>query len=255
MNFFDFIIYIIVFVYGSVVGSFLNVLIYRFPIGIPVVKGRSFCPVCKIKLRVDDLIPILSYIRLRGKCRNCNNKIDIRYPFVEFFTGGIAIITVYAIGLNIEAILVFIIASILIVIALIDLDTMTIPNETIISLIPFALLLIFFKDRVNMISILTGFFIISLPMYSLNIFIKGGFGGGDIKLMAICGAMLGWKSALVSGVIAIFIAGMYSSYMLIFQKIKLGTHIAFGPYLCLGVYISLLYGDIIMDKYIALLNL
>lgn len=255
MNSFGFVVYSIVFLYGVAIGSFLNVLIYRFPIGIPVVKGRSFCPKCNIKLKVYDLVPILSYIRLRGKCRNCNNKISGRYPLVEFFTGCIAIITVYTIGLNLESLTVFIIASILMVIALIDLDTMTIPNEAIISLIPVALLLIFLQGRMNLFSILIGFFVVSLPMYILNIIIKDGFGGGDIKLMAICGAMLGWKSALVSGVIAVFVAGIYSSYMLICQKTKLGIRIAFGPYLCLGVYISLLYGEKMMDMYIALLNL
>lgn len=255
MNFLDFIVYSIIFLYGAIIGSFLNVLVYRIPMEIPISNGRSFCPNCNVKIRNDDLIPILSYIRLRGKCRSCNHKISIRYLLVEIFTGFISIVTFYKIGLRTESIIIFIIASILIVVALIDIDTMTIPNKIVMSLIPFVILLIFLQNRMNLYSIVFGFFSVSLPMYILNVFIKDGFGGGDIKLIAICGAMLGWENTLVAVIIAIIIAGSYSSYMLISKKTKLGTRIAFGPYLCAGVYISLLYGDEIISNYILLLNL
>lgn len=255
MRFSNLIVYMVIFIYGTVIGSFLNVIIYRIPVGISIFKGRSFCPTCNIKIRDDDLVPILSYIRLSGKCRNCNNKISIRYPVLEFFTGFIAIVTFYNEGVNLQAIIIFIIASILIVIAVIDIDTMTIPNKLLISLIPVAILYVFLQNRINFMSILIGFFSISLPMYVLNILIKDSFGGGDIKLVAICGAMIGWEDALVAAVIAIFIAGTYSSYMLISKKTKLGTRIAFGPYLCLGIYISLLYGNRIINGYISILNI
>lgn len=255
MRFLNLIVYMVIFIYGAVIGSFLNVIIYRIPVGISIFKGRSICPSCNIKIRDDDLVPILSYIRLRGKCRNCNHKISTRYPLIELFTGFIAILTFYNEGFNVQSIIIFIIASILIVIALIDVDTMTIPNKLLISLIPVAIIYFLLQNGINFIAILTGFFSISLPMYILNIFIEDSFGGGDIKLVAICGAMIGWENALVSAVIAIFIAGAYSSYLLISKKTKLGTRISFGPYLCLGTYISLLYGNKIINGYISLLNI
>lgn len=250
-----FIIYLIIFMYGSSIGSFLNVLVYRIPLNISIAKGRSYCPNCKTQIKNYDLVPIFSYINLGGKCRSCNNKISLRYPMVEMFTGVIAIITFISIGLNIKAMLIFFLASILIVIGLIDLDTMTIPNELIIALIPVSIALVFFQGNLDILDRVIGFFEVSLPMYILNIFIKDSFGGGDIKLIAVCGALLGWENTLLAAFIAIIIAGTYASYLLISGKSKKGAHIAFGPYLCLGIYVSLLYGDKVISWYLALFGL
>lgn len=250
-----FIIYLIIFIYGASIGSFLNVLIYRIPLGISISKGRSYCPNCKTKIKNYDLIPILSYIILKGKCRNCGNRISLRYPMVELFTGIIALLSFCKLGLTFEAMTIFLIASILITIALIDIDTMTIPDRLTVSIIPLAIILSFFQNDVTIFERIIGFFIISLPMIALNKFIEDSFGGGDIKLIAVCGLMLGWKNILLASFIAILISGIYASYLLISKKSKKGTHIAFGPYLCIGIYTSLLYGDELISWYLSLFGL
>lgn len=250
-----FIIYLIVFLYGISIGSFLNVLVYRIPLGIPISKGRSYCPKCKVQIKNYDLIPILSYVILRGKCRSCRDKISIRYPLVELLTGIVSIITFYVYDFRIEFIVVFAIASILITISLIDIDSMIIPDRLIISIIPLAIVLSFFQKDISIIERIVGFFVISSPMVLLNNFIKDSFGGGDIKLIAVCGAMLGWEKIILATFIGIIISGTYAIYLLISKKSKMGTHIAFGPYLCFGIYISLLFGNAIIRSYLGFFGL
>lgn len=126
--FVNIILYVYIFVLGLVIGSFLNVVIYRLPQEISVAKGRSFCPHCHAPIKGYHNIPVFSYFWLRGKCADCKEPIAIRYPLVEFFTGlmGIAILAVY--GFSFQWVVAFAIGAILICITMIDFDTMTIPN-------------------------------------------------------------------------------------------------------------------------------
>lgn len=250
--FINLMLFFIIFIYGACIGSFLNVVIYRVPNNISIARGRSYCPKCNQKIKNYDLIPILSYILLRGKCRNCKDSISIRYPLIELFTGIIAVITFVARGFSLEAVIIFLVAAILIAIAMIDFDTMTIQDELVIAIMPLALVMVYLQNDISILSRIIAFFEISIPMVILNCFVQDSFGGGDVKLISVCGIMLGWQNTLLAMFIAILIGGFYAIYLLVSGKSKKGAHIAFGPYICIGVYIAMIYGNEIISMYLNL---
>lgn len=248
-------LYAIIFIYGACIGSFLNVVIYRVPNEISIAKGRSYCPRCNTQIRNYDLVPIASYLKLKGKCRQCKAQISKRYPLVELFTGMVAVMIFMVKGFAMISVTVFIVSAILIAISMIDFDTMTIPDGLVIAMIPLAIYMAFMQSDVSFISSVIGFFAVSVPMLLLNQVIPDSFGGGDVKLIAVCGFMLGWENTLLAMFIAILIGGIYAVYLLVSGKSKRGAHIAFGPYICLGVYISMLYGNEIIKLYLGMFGL
>ncbi|MDD4689956.1 MAG: prepilin peptidase [Eubacteriales bacterium] len=243
-------LYFYIFLLGITIGSFLNVVIYRVPNGISVAAGRSFCPSCKETLRSYDLIPIVSYLALGGKCRVCKTKISPRYPIIELLSGILAIGSVWLYGFHIDALVLFVISTILLCISLVDYDTMTIPDALLFSLLPVAIVLPFLDPSVGIVSRIIGFFAISLPMYGALYLIEDCFGGADIKLFAILGFILGWKNILLTFFIAIILAAICS---VVASKIKKedykGKHIPFGPYICLGAFIAMIFGHNIIEWY------
>ena len=165
------VIYGVIFLAGICIGSFLNVLIYRIPLGINVAKGRSFCPECKKKLQAKDLVPLLSFFVLRGSCRFCGQKISRRYPVVEFLGGMLAVTSLYFFWLTWQALLVYAAVCILLVIAFIDIDTREIPDRLNIALFVLALISVFLFPDITVIERVIGFFEISLPLLLLNLMI------------------------------------------------------------------------------------
>lgn len=244
-------LYVYVFVIGCCIASFINVVIYRVPLGISVAKGRSFCPECHHQLHALDLIPIVSYVFLRGKCRYCGSHIPVRDTLLELFGGMLGMLCFYRFGFDWRMIIAFAFAMVMVAISMIDLDTMEIPNGLIIVCLIIAVISIPFTDM-SLVDRIVGFFVLSLPLYLLNYIIPDSFGGGDIKLLAVCGLMLGWKYVLVGMFIAIILAGGYATYSLVTHKVDRKAHIAFGPYICIGVFIALLYGQEILNVYLGL---
>lgn len=251
--FINFILYLYIFVIGIVIGSFLNVVIYRVPKEISFAKGRSFCPHCQAQIKGYHNVPVFSYLWLRGKCADCGESISIRYPLVELFTGLIAILIFAVYGFSFQWLVVFAAGAILICITMIDFDTMIIPNGLVIALMAPALLSFFFFPQVGILSRVIGIFVISLPMLALVLVIPDAFGGGDIKLMAVAGFMLGWGNTLLATFIGLLLGGAVAVYLLA-QKTK-DKHMAFGPYLCIGIMTALLFGDIIIQWYFNLFGL
>lgn len=247
------IFYLYVFVIGIVIGSFLNVVIYRVPLEISVAKGRSFCPNCHAQIKGYHNIPVFSYLWLRGKCADCGERIAIRYPLVELFTGLMAVLIFAVYGFSFQWLVVFSAGAILICITMIDFDTMIIPNGLVLALMAPALLSFFFFPEVGILSRVIGIFAISLPMLILVLFIPDAFGGGDIKLMAVAGFMLGWGNTLLAAFVGLLLGGAVAVYLLV-QKTK-DKHMAFGPYLCIGIMTALLFGDIIIQWYFNLFGL
>lgn len=243
------ILYVLVFLFGSVIGSFLNVLIYRLPQNKSFTKGRSFCPDCRQQLKAIDLVPLFSYLFLRGKCRYCQAKISPRYPLVEALGGILAVVSLAVYGLSLTSIASFALIAGLIAISFIDWDTLEIPNGLVIYLFIPALALVFLLPDVSLLSHGIGFFAVSLPLFILANIIKGSFGGGDIKMMAACGLALGWQLSLVALFIAFIGGGIHALYMLRSRKGGAKTQFAFGPYLALGVTASLLFGSHILSWY------
>ena len=244
-------LYLLVFVFGLVIGSFLNVVIYRVPNNISISKGRSYCPKCNHKIQNRDLIPVLSYLILGGKCRHCKGKISLRYPMIELATGVLALVIVLFKGIFLEALILFAIGAILLAITLIDWDTMTIPNSLIIALVPLAVILAWVTGDWNIWGRIIGALVISVPMYISLYFIEESFGGGDIKLFAALGFLLGWEKILLTLIIASVIAAIIGISMTKSKKESIkGKHIPFGPYICFGAMVAILFGDAILSWYL-----
>lgn len=203
-------LYLYAFLIGICITSFLNVVIWRLPQGLSFVKGRSFCPSCHHQLQWYDLFPVFSYLFLKGKCRYCGNKISARETVLEFLGGCIGMFCFYTYGFSWDTVLVFAVFMILFTITMIDFDTMTIPNGLIISLIvPVGIFTVLHPETALMTRAI-GFFIVSLPMYLLTLLIPDCFGGGDIKLIAVAGFLLGWKLTLLAFFISVLIGGSYA---------------------------------------------
>lgn len=251
-------ILVFIFLFGIVIGSFLNVLIYRLPRKISVVsKMRSACPHCGVLIAWYDNIPVLSWILLRGKCRHCKERISVLYPVVEILTGIIALLSFSYFGLNPTGILVFIFFSILLVITIIDLQFMIIPDAInkpgmIIGLFIGALNqfteIFNFPVSSNILDSVLG----ALLGYGLLYFIAwsyfkyakvSGLGGGDIKLMGFTGALLGVNSIFPSILMASF-AGVFAGlFVLLVRRSGLKTEIPFGPWLALGIVFYMFGAD------------
>lgn len=247
------IFYVYVLILGLVVGSFLNVVIYRIPQGISIAKGRSFCPTCKSPIKAYQNIPLFSFIFLRGRCAHCGEKISFRYPLIEGLTGILAMVSFFVFGLSIQFLIVFITTALLICIAFIDLETMTIPNSLVIALIIPVLVSFFFFPEISFVSRLVGIFIVSAPMLILTFLIPEAFGGGDIKLMAVAGFMLGFPNTLLATFIALIFGGIVAVFYLV-QRTR-ERHMAFGPYLCIGIYLAQNFGQVILRCYLSLFGL
>lgn len=250
---------VILFALGICIFSFLNVMIYRIPRKLNFVKGRSFCPSCGHTLRSADLIPIVSYLFLGGKCRYCGQKIGVRDTLVELLGGVLALVCAwYYRAQPAAAVTVFVFFCILTVIAFLDLDTMEIEDGCWIAVLVLAVVSYFtmrgVMPGVSVASKLIGMVCVSVPMLLLTLCIPGAFGGGDIKLMAACGAFLGWRLVLVSMALAILLGGIWGIYLLAAKKKGRKEHFAFGPFLCTGMFFGLLYGEKLIGWYMHFLQ-
>lgn len=248
-------LYIYAFVFGACIASFMNVVIYRLPIGLSISKGRSRCDHCHTQLKWYDLIPVVSYVVYRGKCHYCGAKIGIRGWLLEIAGGLLACLCFYHYGFSLMTIASFILAEILIAVTFIDIDTMEIPDELIIATGIMAIIFAFIDPSVSLLSRVIGFFIISVPMLLLCFIKEGAFGGGDIKLIAMLGFALGGVNVCVGTFIAIISGGIYAIILLATHNIKLQQHMAFGPFLSAGCFIALLYGSQMLHTYLALYGL
>ncbi len=244
-------------VFGLVIGSFLNVCIYRMPKNISVAKGRSYCPKCDETLSPLELVPVLSFLALRGRCRHCKAKISPRYAAVELLTAILFALCGYFIAPYsiVFAAVYAIFFAILIVITFIDLDTMEVPDRLHICIAILALACMYFRVD-EFWYYLLGAVIVSIPMLIIAI-ITGGFGGADIKLMAAAGLLLGAKSIVVSFLAAILIMGSIG-VVLIIRKIifkrEYNKKMPFCPALTFGCVTGTFLGDIISGWYFSLLT-
>lgn len=250
---------IYIFIVGTFIGSFLNVCIYRIPRKKSIIFPPSTCPHCGCRINPWDNFPILSYALLGRKCRSCKQPISFQYPLVELLTGLLFWLTIHTFGLKPQAFSYLIFIAALIVVAFIDLEHQIIPN--IISLpgivvgFMLACVTLPLSPKHSLIGILTGGGIIYLVSYFSLIFLgKEGMGGGDMKLMAMVGAFLGWKNALLTIFLGSLSGSIIGVSLMIFKKKKRGDYIPFGPFLVLGAIISLFVGDQIIGWYFNMAN-
>jgi len=257
----DPVILLIVFVFGAVFGSFLNVAIYRLPRELSLVKPPSACPQCKTRIKFYDNIPLISYLVLRGKCRHCEAKIPFRYFLVELLAGTLAVFAIYYFGLNVRGLTAAALSLSFIAIFFIDLDFTIIPDFFTIPgvVIGFAVSFIpgaFVDWKQSLISLLVGgggFYLIGLMGKAL--FKKDALGLGDVKFAAMLGAFIGWQSLLLVMVLASFMGSIVGIIIIYLSGKGRQSYIPFGPFLVAGAWITMFFGDVIIKAYLDLVGL
>ena len=247
----EIIFYIIVFVYGITIGSFVNVCIYRIPKKENIVNVRSHCMQCGYQLKWYDLVPLFSYVFLGGKCRKCKTKISIQYPIIEAVNGILYVLVFFVNGWNAVSILYCLFASALLTLSIIDFRTYEIPFGINLFILTLGLIHVA-MDFDHWLQYAIGLLSVSIFLYVIYIATKGrGIGGGDVKLMATCGLLLGWKLNLVGFLLGCILGSILH---LIRMKVTKASHVlAMGPYLSLGVLLAALWGDRIINWYLAYL--
>jgi len=248
---------ILIFILGLIVGSFSNVCICRIPKNESIIFPASHCPKCSSPIKPVDNIPLLSYILLKGRCRNCKSKISIQYPIVELLSGLIYLIIYLAYGLSVQTLIYIILSSALIIIAFIDLNQQIVPDVISLPGIVIGFIVSFFVPYISFINsglgiLVGGGIILIIGMAGSVIFKKEAMGGGDVKLAAMIGAFLGWRYIIISLFLGFFL-GALAGIILIMSKIKSREDtVPFGPFIVLGSYITLLCGEKIISWYLGI---
>ncbi|MCH5274832.1 MAG: prepilin peptidase [Lachnospiraceae bacterium] len=242
----------VVFLYGSVIGSFVNVCILRLPRKESVVKVRSHCENCGYQLKWYDLVPIFSYMFLGGKCRKCKTRISPQHLVLEVLNGGLYVLVFCVCGIGVEALLFCLAGSALLVLSFIDWKTYEIPVGCNIF-IGFLGIIRAALDYRNLLLYIIGLVSVSVFLYILYVCTKGrAIGGGDIKLMAACGLLLGWKLIILAFLIGCIVGAVVH---LIRMRVSGEGHVlAMGPYLSIGVMAAALWGERFLSWYLGVLG-
>ncbi|MEL7568045.1 MAG: prepilin peptidase [Dehalobacterium sp.] len=242
--------FFIIFIFGLIIGSFLNVCINRIPRGESIVFPPSRCEACNTYLKPFDLVPVASFLLLKGKCRYCGDKLSWRYPMLELFTGFLFALVYQVIGFGISIIPYLFLTSLLLIISFIDIDHYRIPDPLIIIGLGAGIAFQIFIPFQPLINALLGFFTGGGILFLIALLSRGGMGGGDIKLGALIGLFLGWKLMLLSLFLAAFLASTAGICLMILKKKSRKDAIPFGPFLSLAAFISLLRGNYLISWYI-----
>ncbi|HVN85638.1 MAG TPA: A24 family peptidase [Candidatus Binatia bacterium] len=250
-------IYAVAFIFGAIVGSFLNVCIHRIPSGESIVSPPSRCPQCGMHIRPIDNIPLMSYLLLRGRCRQCQVRISPRYPFVEALSGLAGVAAVWRFDDVIGAVIAFAFVAALIVVTFIDLDHQIIPDAISIPGIAIGLALSSVRNepgfRSALIGALLGYgvlYAVATGYYWLRK--EEGMGGGDLKLLAMIGAFLGWKAVPVTLLLGSLSGSVVGLTLSAVYGRDTRIPIPFGPFLAAGAVCALFFGDALIDWYLGL---
>ncbi|MDF2593369.1 MAG: prepilin peptidase [Clostridia bacterium] len=243
---------IFIFIFGLLIGSFLNVCIYRIPRKESIAFPPSHCTNCNTQLKPVDLIPVLSFVAYRGKCKYCKAKISLQYPIIELSNGLITFFLYQKFGLTVEMGMYAILSSILVVITMIDFFTQEIPDElNLLGLITGIIFLGIMLRFSNVVNSSLGL-LIGGGLFLLIAVVSGGaMGGGDIKLMGVLGLWFGWKLILMLSIIS-FIIGAIASLLLMALKIKsMKDYIPFGPFISISAMIIIFFGSDLLSWYLS----
>jgi leader peptidase (prepilin peptidase)/N-methyltransferase len=237
---------------GLCIGSFLNVCIYRIPAGESIVAGRSHCTACGKAIKPYDLIPVISYVFLAGRCRNCGARISPRYPLIELLNTVLYLTLFYFYKFSPAFFIYAALASTLIVAAFIDIDKGMIPDRIHVFLLVIGVLACLFSPDIVWYERIIGLFAASAPLFIAMLLSKGGMGFGDVKLAAAAGLIIGYKLALLSLLAACIIGSVYGIIYAVIKGKSLKTAIPFGPFLAIAFYLSLLFGNTMISAYLRL---
>jgi len=243
-----------IFVFGAMIGSFLNVCIVRLPEERSIVRPRSHCPSCGHQIAWYDNLPVVSFVLLRGRCRVCGVRISPLYPTVELLTGALAVALWMRLGTTLAFAGYFLFAAALVTITFIDLDHRIIPDVISLPGIVVGLAVSFVSPLVTplgaLLCVLAGGGVL-LGIATGYEMLRGreGMGGGDVKLLAMIGAFLGWQSVFVTLMVASLIGSIIGVGLMIYQRADTKLAIPFGPFLAGGALVSLFFGDRILAFY------
>ncbi len=253
------VLWLLRFAMGACLFSFFNAVACRLPLGESALRGRSHCPSCGRTLTAGELIPCVSYLIQGGRCRGCGGKISVRYVLTEL-AGGVCFVgcgVFYGYGkweiLSLRGLVGFLYLGILTMIALTDWDTRTIDDRFHIMIAVLGVAALWLFPEHGMADRLLGSAIVAGPMLLLALLIEGAFGGGDIKLMAVSGFLLGWRSVLAAMFAALLTGGCYCVWMLAAKKLNRKDAFAFGLFLALGLGGAFFWGDRAVAWYLSLL--
>lgn len=249
---------VVVAVFGLVIGSFLNVCIFRIPRNISIVFPSSRCPSCNHPIRAWDNIPVISYMILGGRCRHCGAKISLQYPFVEALNAFFYVAVFWRYGFGWDSGVYAVFCSSLLVITFVDLEFQIIPDRItlpgiVIGIVAGSMLMpdpfmrtTLLGYKASVIGLLSGggFF------YLVAVLSRGGMGGGDIKMMAMVGALMGWKTVLLTTFLGSLSGSLVGIFLMIFRGRGRKAKIPFGPFLALGAVITLFFGEEILAWYL-----
>jgi leader peptidase (prepilin peptidase)/N-methyltransferase len=245
--------------FGLIIGSFLNVVIHRLPREESLVTPRSRCPACQTPIRPWDNIPVVSFLLLRGRCRACGHAIAWRYPLVEALTGILFVLTVLRFGISVHTgtLLVFICA--LVAIAFIDLDHQIIPNAITLPSIPLGLTFGLALGDPPLLERILGAlagagFLYLVLLYGSIAYGQDAMGEGDLNLIAMVGAFLGWKGVVVTILVGCLTGSVIGLALIGFRRLGRREHMPFGPFLALGALVALFFGEALVDWYLGYLR-
>ena len=259
---------LLVFIWGTAFGSFLNVVVYRLPLGLSLLHPPSRCPKCLTQLRAYENVPVLGWIGLRGRCRNCRKPIPIRYPLVEATTGFIFLWVFSLFNWPLPIIGYWLLFSLLLALALIDLDTMTLPNGLtqfgLVAGLGFNTIIgfqqisspgwaMFHSFMVGAIGAVIGLWLFEGINFIASVILgQTAMGGGDAKLAAMIGAWLGWQLLLLASFLACALGAFLGSGAIALKLRKRRQPMPFGPFLALGTVLTVVWGDTLISTYLDL---
>ncbi|MCG9967226.1 prepilin peptidase [Pelotomaculum terephthalicicum JT] len=241
--------WVLAFITGAAVGSFLNVCICRMPVGKSVIRPPSHCPDCRYRLRIFDLIPILSYLFLKGKCRYCGRRIAWQDPVVELVTGLLFVLALAKYGITFGVLRPVVLFAVIVPATVFDLRYKIIPDELNLAGLVLGVPLMF-ESKEALFSCVIGFLAGGALLFVIALVSRGGMGGGDIKLAAVLGLLLGWKQLLIALFLAFAAGSVAGMTMLMLKLARLKEPIPFGPYLALGSAFAILAGDKVIKWYL-----
>ncbi len=240
------------FMLGGAMGSFLNVVIYRLPLGKSLIRPPSHCPECEKNIRWYDNIPIISYIILKGECRDCTALIPIRYLVVESITAFVYLYSYIRFGISLELLTFLTFITLIIPIFFIDLKDLLIPDSLSISGIVIGLILSIFRGRliISVVGAVVGAIYILIVIYlGKAIYKKDVMGFGDVKLSAMIGAFVGWANFLLTILISSLLGSIYGIIQIKRGKSSMKSIIPYGPFLAIGGFITFLFGRWIIVRF------
>lgn len=243
------------FIFGLIIGSFLNAWIWRLVVRKSIVRGRSECPECHHVLAAQDLVPVVSWLMLRGRCRYCHEKISWQYPLVELATAALFAYLAFLFGWSVLFVWLVVVSSLLLVIFVIDLRWSIIPDVVSIPLIFISALSLWLRP-VTWLEVLTGGLVGGGFFLAQWLLSHGKWvGDGDIRLGVVMGLLLGWKLLVVALFLAYVVGAVWGVLLLLRHKKTLHSQLPFGTFLAAATWVCLLWGDHLLGWYLGFIGL